>query len=170
MLQIPMVQPVIQTEAGSSVLIMTLNVDVEKATEVEMPAAIVGDIEKDEFSGCTLQSCMNGLTARLHKMETRNTLCCARLSSMRSGFEKNRPLYEMLSVFSPNCFPCLSETYNTAYDLTRIVTSFCEKYNLGSKRCAEQLFCLTVNFIAQNWLAQKLTITIGCRQYRTRSQ
>ena len=77
MLQISIVQPVIQTEAGSSVLILTPNVDVEKATEVEMPAAI-GDIENDEFCGCTLQSCMNGLTARLHKMETRNTLCCAR--------------------------------------------------------------------------------------------
>ena len=49
---------------------------------------------------------------------------------------ENRPLYEMLSVFSPNCFPRLSEMYKTVYDLTHIVTSFCEKYNLDPKRCA----------------------------------
>ena len=31
--------------------------------------------------------------------------------------------------------------YNTVNDLTRVVTSFCEKYNLDPKRCAEELFC-----------------------------
>ena len=36
------------SEAGSSVLIMTPNVDIEKATEVEMPAIV--DKENDEFA------------------------------------------------------------------------------------------------------------------------
>ena len=75
------------------------------------------------------------------KHETLYVVLDSVLSSMRNRFEKNRSLYEMLSVFSPNCFPRLSEMYNTVYDLTRAVTSFCEKYNLDSKRCAEELFC-----------------------------
>ena len=75
------------------------------------------------------------------KHETLYVVLVSVINSTRSRFEKNRPLYEMLSVISPNCFPHLSEMYKTVYDLTRIVTSFCEKYNLDPKRCAEGLFC-----------------------------
>ena len=80
------------------------------------------------------------------KHETLYVVLDSVLSSMRNRFEKNRPLYEMLSVFSPNCFPRLSEMYKSVYDLTHIVTSFCDKYNLDPKRCAEELFCFALAY------------------------
>ena len=59
-------------------------------------------------------------------------------------------------LYFHTCFPCLSEMYKTVYDLTRIVSSFCEKYNLDPKRCAEGLFCFAQaysKFHSSNWYA-----------------
>ena len=62
------------------------------------------------------------------------------LQSFRSRFQDSKPLFQMLSVFSPVNFTVLQTSFNTVQDLQGHLKSFCEKYNLDLLRCAEELF------------------------------
>ena len=94
------------------------------------------------------------------KHETLYVVLVSVINSTRSRFEKNRPLYEMLSVISPNCFPHLSEMYKTVYDLT---LAFVKNTILIPRDVQKDFSVLhgpAVNFIAPNWYAHKRMITI----------
>ena len=62
------------------------------------------------------------------------------LSSMQNRFEKNKSLYQILSVFSPSRVGTLRVSYTTVKDLQCEIAAFCDKYHLDSYKCAEELF------------------------------
>ena len=62
------------------------------------------------------------------------------LVSLRNRFENNKSLLQSLSVFSPVNFSSFNVSVKTVKCLQSQVAAFCEKYNLNSSRCSEELW------------------------------
>ena len=62
------------------------------------------------------------------------------LVSLRNRFENNKSLLQSLSVFSPVNFSSFNVSVKTVKCLQSQVAAFCEKYNLDSSRCSEELW------------------------------
>ena len=61
------------------------------------------------------------------------------LGSLRNRFEKNKLLFDTLSILSPLNFLKLQASFKTIQDLECHLKPFCDKYDLDAFRCAEEL-------------------------------
>ncbi|KAL5505388.1 hypothetical protein EMCRGX_G006810 [Ephydatia muelleri] len=61
------------------------------------------------------------------------------IASMRRRFDKNRSLFETLALFAPGNFTDLVKSGKSAQDLHCNVAEFCDKFQLNSNQCLQEL-------------------------------
>ncbi|KAL5517959.1 hypothetical protein EMCRGX_G003613, partial [Ephydatia muelleri] len=61
------------------------------------------------------------------------------IASMRRRFDKNRSLFETLALFAPGNFTDLVKSGKSAQDLHCNVAKFCDKFQLNSNQCLQEL-------------------------------